>query len=142
MGRGIRRHHGGIERCLILLAEHPDAVAYEVMSAGMRLRDLGSDTLTWSDLATLLHYPRERGPLYRVICGEYADWDHQSALLAEVIDLLALISWQLSGDRQAKQPDPYPRPGADGRQEPAGEVTDDDDAYTIEEMDALLGLTQ
>lgn len=142
MGRSVRRERGGIERCLILLDEHPDAVAYEVMSAGMRLRDLGSDTLTWSDLATLLHYPRERGPLYRIIRGEYADWDHHSALLAEVIDLLALISWQLSGDQQAKQPDPYPRPGADGRQESEGEVTDDDDAYTIEEMDALLGLTQ
>ena len=140
MGRGIRRHHGGIERCLILLAEHPDAVAYEVMSAGMRLRDLGSDTLTWSDLATLLYYPRERGPLYRAILGDRADWDHHAQLLATIIDMLAGANWQRAGGKEQDRPEPYPRPGVPGYSHAISEPVADDDAYTIEELEASLGL--
>lgn len=139
MGRGVRHHHGGIERCLILLAEHPDAVAYEVMSAGMRLRDLGSDALTWSDLATLLYYPRERGPLYRAILGDRADWDHHTQLLAHVIDLLAAANWQRAGGKEQDRPEPYPRPGVSGYSHAISEPVADDDAYTIEELEADLG---
>lgn len=139
MGRGVRRHHGGIERCLILLAEHPDAVAYEVMSAGMRLRDLGSDTLTWSDLATLLRYPRERGPLYRAVLGDRADWDHQAQLLATIIDMLAGANWQRSGGKEQDRPEPYPRPGVSGYSHAIAAPVADDDAYTIEELEADLG---
>ena len=140
MGQSVRRDHGGIERCLTLLAEHPDAVAYEVMSAGMRLRDLGSDTLTWSDLATLLHYPRDRGPLYRAVLGDRAEWDHQAQLLAHVIDLLAAANWQRAGGKEHDRPEPYPRPGVSGYSHAISEPVADDDAYTIEELEADLGL--
>ena len=140
MGRCVRRECGGIERCLILLAEHPEAVAYEVMTAGMRLRDLGSETLTWSDLATLLYYPRERGPLYRAVLGDRAEWDHLAQLLATIIDMLAGANWQRSGGKEQDRPEPYPRPGVPGYSHAISEPVADDDAYTIEELEADLGL--
>lgn len=140
MGRCVRRECGGIERCLILLAEHPEAVAYEVMTAGMRLRDLGSETLTWSDLATLLYYPRERGPLYRAVLGDRAEWDHHAQLLAIIIDMLAGANWQRSGGKEQDRPEPYPRPGVPGYSHAISEPVADDDAYTIEELEADLGL--
>lgn len=140
MGRCVRRECGGIERCLILLAEHPEAVAYEVMTAGMRLRDLGSETLTWSDLATLLYYPRERGPLYRAVLGDRAEWDHHAQLLATIIDMLAGANWQRSGGKEQDRPEPYPRPGVPGYSHAISEPVADDDAYTIEELEADLGL--
>ena len=140
MGRCVRRECGGIERCLILLAEHPEAVAYEVMTAGMRLRDLGSETLTWSDLATLLYYPRERGPLYRAVLGDRAEWDHHAQLLATIIDMLAGANWQRSGGKEQDRPEPYPRPGVPGYSHAIAAPVADDDAYTIEELEADLGL--
>lgn len=140
MGRCVRRECGGIERCLILLAEHPEAVAYEVMTAGMRLRDLGGETLTWSDLATLLYYPRERGPLYRAVLGDRAEWDHHAQLLATIIDMLAGANWQRSGGKEQDRPEPYPRPGVPGYSHAISEPVADDDAYTIEELEADLGL--
>jgi len=47
----------------------------------------------------------------RAIRGEAARWGLTEQLLASVFDALAVISWQLSGDKQAPRPKPMPRPG-------------------------------
>uniref|UniRef100_A0AAU8B1Q3 Uncharacterized protein n=1 Tax=Dulem virus 32 TaxID=3145750 RepID=A0AAU8B1Q3_9CAUD len=112
-------------------------MAYEVLTTlGVRLQDLGSDQLTWQDLAILLAHPRRGGPLHAAIYGSDAVWDDQSnQLLGLIFDRLGAISWQLGGDADAEQPTPI-SPGA--RQEPDldGPI-DDDDAYTMDELAAL-----
>lgn len=47
----------------------------------------------------------------RRLHGERAQWSLTDHLLALVVDRLAIVSWQLAGDRKAPYPKPMPRPG-------------------------------
>jgi hypothetical protein len=49
----------------------------------------------------------------RAVHGEAARWSLTDHLLAVVADRLAIMSWQLGGNRHAPRPEPLPRPGAD-----------------------------
>lgn len=47
----------------------------------------------------------------RALHGEAARWSLTDHLLAVVADRLAIMSWQLAGNRHAPRPEPLPRPG-------------------------------
>lgn len=49
----------------------------------------------------------------RAVHGDAAAWTLTDHLLATVADRLAVISWQLGGDRKAPYPKPMVRPGVE-----------------------------
>ena len=137
MGQGQRRRPGGIWGCLAGILEYGSEVEYELLCLGLRLRDLGSDDLTWHDLSVILRHPTKGGPLHRAVFGGDAKWDDaQTQLLAQIVDVLAVGNWQRQGDSHAPRPEPIPRPGVEGYVRVTGSA-EDEDAYTIAEIDNL-----
>lgn len=76
--------------------------------------------------------------------GEEATWGIQEELLASIADLLAGANWQRGGGK-GKQPKPLERPWqrAEKQQVAQSPFGDDfeNDALTVEEMDAWLGIS-
>ena len=107
---------------------------------GVRLRDLGSDTLTWSDLTTLIQHPRKGGALHDAIRGEHAPWTLEAELAAVIADRLGHIAWQLGGDG-TDLPEPI-HPAARARHAESDDPLDEEDAFTMEELGAMLGIDQ
>ena len=112
MGRGVWRDRGGIQGLAELLAEHGEAVEYDLLTMGLRLADLGSRLLTWRDLLVIARNLPRTSALSRSINGEAADWGTSEHLLALIADHLAGANWQRGGGRDM-QPHPVPRPGVD-----------------------------
>jgi hypothetical protein len=59
----------------------------------------------------------------RALHGEAARWSLTDHLLAVVADRLAIMSWQLAGNRHAPRPEPLPRPGVDNQIRRYGKTT-------------------
>lgn len=89
---------------------HHIAVEGEFICRGLRLRDVGSDRCTWSDLRAII-YTAEPGSYLAAVLG--APWDASSYMLANVVDLLNAGNWQRGGDKNRPRPKPMPRPGDD-----------------------------
>ncbi|MDN4645357.1 hypothetical protein [Arthrobacter sp. PsM3] len=104
---------------------------------GLRLRWLGTEHLTWSDLLAIVRQSRRGTALFRAVAGEDGEWDLQNHLLAGVFDLLAAANWQRGGDESAKKPERLHRPGVVKQAE--GEVMARGKAVSIDEMNARLG---
>ena len=140
MARCLRRHGGGIARCLAVIAEHPDPLAYELLGRGLRIEQLGSDDLTWRDLALIIAYPRPGTPLHAALHGADARWDGiEPQLLAIIADRLGHITWQIGGGANTDPPPPL-HPGAARAGAPDDEdgPVADEDAYSMDELADLL----
>lgn len=87
---------------------HHMAVEGELIRRGLRLRDVGSDRCTWSDLRAII-YTADPGSYLAAVLG--APWAATEYMLANVVDLLNAGNWQRGGDRSARRPKPMPRPG-------------------------------
>lgn len=87
---------------------HHTAVEGELIRRGLRLRDVGSDRCTWSDLRAVI-YTAEPGSCLAVALG--VPWAATEYMLANVVDLLSAGNWQRGGDKNARRPKPMPRPG-------------------------------
>nr|WP_282441359.1 helix-turn-helix domain-containing protein [Corynebacterium pygosceleis] len=83
------------------------------MQVGARLRWVadGTDRLTWGDLVSIVECARYGTATYKHLAGDYGEWSDTEYLLADVIDSVSLISWQLSAKEGSPPPKPYPRPG-------------------------------
>jgi len=78
---------------------------------GFDIAELGR-SLSYGRLFTILkHSPRESA-FVRSLAGDAALWSQTDHMLAAVVDQLAVVSWQLQGDKRAARPQPLPRPGA------------------------------
>lgn len=79
----------------------------------MRLRDLGTKRLAWRDLYVIC-YTNMGDPtslLAQALNPEFGQWGSMTdQLLAETVDTLHAISWQLGGGK-GPRPDPIERPG-------------------------------
>lgn len=87
---------------------HRMAVEGELIRRGLRLRDVGSDCCTWSDLRAVI-YTADPGSHLAAVLG--VPWAATEYLLANVVDLLNAGNWQRGGDKNARRPKPMPRPG-------------------------------
>lgn len=77
----------------------------------MRLRQLGTDALTWRDLWVIVkHLPRSSA-LVRVIEGDDHPWGLAEQLLAATVDALHAANWQRGEGKKRDKPKPIPRPG-------------------------------
>lgn len=76
------------------------------------MRYLGSDELTWRDLAVIARQLPRESALARATVKEHSQWDVIAYLLALLVDSTAMGNWQRGGGKGSK-PKPVPRPGAD-----------------------------
>lgn len=129
-------HGGGILGLLELLDEHQEAVEYDLIALGLRLRDLGTPILTWRDLLVIIRQLPETSALVRELRRDAPEWwPRTDQLLAAVFDQLAILAWQNTDDARngRNKPEPLPRPGI----EPVN--TYGSEAIPIDEMADWLG---
>lgn len=118
---------------LDLIDKHEEALAYDCLTLGLRLRNVGTDDFTWGDLLAIVRQSPRSSALYRDMNPEEAEWGMQEQLLAYCADLLAAGNWQRGQGKAKDYPKPIPRPGIE---------TDKrfgKDAISIDEMADWLG---
>ena len=135
MARGFERDGGGIFWLLDLIEEQPEAVEYDLISHGLRLRDLGTDRLWWRDLMVIVRMQPRSSALTRITEPEAAEWGLTEQLLAEVADMLHIRVWQSGKARKSDQPKPIPRPGV----ETGSKTVHKHDILPVSEMADWLG---
>lgn len=114
MAGGQPRFPGGIAGLCCLLADHAEAIEFDLLTMGLRLDDLGTLALSWRDLYVIVHSLGPSSALMRKVQPELAAWASGMVLadlLAHAVDLLAGGNWQRAGKRTAPKPKPIPRPG-------------------------------
>lgn len=99
----------------MLLDEHGEAIERELISVGLRLRDLGSPDFVWRDLWVIVRQADMHSPITRSMHPDAALWGIQEQLLAELVDVAHWLQWSKTKDAQSKppknMPEPIPRPG-------------------------------
>lgn len=101
---------GGIFALSRLISQNERAIRYDLLQHGYRLEWLGTDSLSWLDLAVIVsHSDPASSSLSLRIHGEYARWDLKDYLLAAAVDALNAANWQRTG-RKSRRPKQIPRP--------------------------------
>ena len=113
MDRGVDDQRGGILGLVQFLTDYGEAVEYHLIDMGLRLRWLGTDLLTWSDLHAIIRGAPSSSAIGRELAGPGAAWSLLEHLTAVLIDAVNMGNWQRQGDPYARRPDPIKRPGAD-----------------------------
>lgn len=121
---------------LNLLDEHGDAVEYDLICLGLRLRHLGTKRLTWRDLKVIIQQQPASSALFRAMNPEEHHWTLGNQLIAAAIDALHTANWQRAGDPKAPRPRPTPRPGVES---PDTRYGGKGDAVPLEQMAEWLG---
>ncbi len=105
------------------------------MQIGLRIRDVGSDALTWADLRSFVKYLGPDSAVARELYPDAAPWQLPQLLLADVVDSLRILIWQKTkdGHRNMRRPKPIPRPGVET------ESVMGTDVMSLDEADQFLG---
>jgi len=114
MAECSRGNAGGIRSLCRLLDEFSEAVEYDLIGLGLRLRDLGTERLTWRDLKVIVtRMPQHKSALAAERHPEDASWALTEHLLAEVADTQRLLLWAKTkdGSKNRNRPKPIERPG-------------------------------
>lgn len=105
---------GGIFGLVDLLDEHEAEIEYDLISHGLRLRQLGTEALTWRDLKIIIELqPPEKSALVRSQDPEGFAWGIAEHLLAIIADSSRARVWQEGSGKSHDKPKPIPRPGVD-----------------------------
>ena len=80
--------------------------------AGRKLRDLGTDDLTWEDLWYFALYAPNTSQISLEVNGEQSQWTLTDHLLAVVADILNDANWQRGGAKGIR-PERIKRPGTE-----------------------------
>lgn len=118
---------------LDLLDEHEEPIAYDLIRLGLRLRDLGTDRLSWGDLWAIVRNAPRDSALYRALNPDH-EWTLTDLLLAEVADAVRVANWQRGSAKRHEYPKPIPRPGVEPQSATYGKG-----AIPIDEMAEWLG---
>ncbi|MFD7843997.1 DUF5361 domain-containing protein [Nocardia sp. NPDC059764] len=106
-----------------------------MIALGLRLRQLGSEWLTWGDLMALVKFLPPESALLRSMQPEAHKWQLDQYLLAEMSDCLRWLVWAKSEDAKhgRNRPEPIPRPGLESNRERVGT------AMRVDRMNEFLG---
>ncbi|MGW2662802.1 DUF5361 domain-containing protein [Nocardia tengchongensis] len=104
---------GGILSLAALLEEHSEAIEYDLIVLGLRLRDLGCPAFSWRDLKAIVNQASPDSALVRARFPEQQPWQLSQMLLADLVDTVRWVAWTKSTDARhnRNRPDPIPRPG-------------------------------
>jgi len=103
-----------------LLAEHAEAVEYDLITLGLRLDDLGTPRLSWRDLQVIVRHLPATSALRRSAGDGEEPWTVSDYLLAAIADGINGGNWQRAGKSSAPKPRPVPRPGDTSKGEQYG----------------------
>lgn len=139
MAVGLGCPSGGIFGLLELVAEHREAIEYELLDRGYGYEDIGTRNLSWGDLRTLVqrwqHLP---GNAFAESLVGHAVWSVEAQLIAGLIDVTSVSNYYLAksaGARSPKKPKPIPRPW-DAKPQTFGKG-----AIPFDEIDAWISTT-
>jgi hypothetical protein len=110
-------------------------VEADLISRGLRIRDLGTERFNWRDFKHVLTNLSQDSALHRSIGGRYTTSDY---LLVVIANTLRTMSWQLSSGKERDRPEPFFLPGMGEDTDRVQTDTYHGDAMTIEEMDEWL----
>ncbi|WP_310962153.1 DUF5361 domain-containing protein [Nocardioides terrisoli] len=115
MARGLGVDRGGIASLRRLIAEHKEALEYDLIRLGLRLDWLGTPELSWRDLLVLVRQAPESSAIRRALLGDSAGWGLPEHLLARLSDQVANLVWLQTEDgaKGVNRPVPLPRPGVE-----------------------------
>lgn len=144
VSRAFIETHGHPEDCVMLLDfidEHRDAVAYECIRLGQRLRNFPSSALTYGDLMAIIRQSPVDSAISRAVDPEQSAWGLTEQLLALVADYAANQLWMGTEDAQKgrNRPKPIPRPGVVDDDENTEVKKFGSDPVPIAELDEFLG---
>ncbi|MDI3330128.1 MAG: hypothetical protein QJR09_05245 [Micrococcus sp.] len=114
MGPRLQHRPGEIFGLVGFLRDHGEAVEYHLLTLGLKLEQLGTDALSWRDLWVIITRAPAGSAIHRSVDPEAAAWasgEINAWLFAAAVDLLAHGNWQRQGKRNARKPEPVPRPG-------------------------------
>ncbi|MET7752307.1 MULTISPECIES: DUF5361 domain-containing protein [Actinomycetes] len=130
---------GGILGLVGLINKYREAIESDLIDRGLRLRWLGTESLTWVDLRSIIACLGPESALGRAmnpLPPEEREWGLTEHLIAHLVDLTNLLWWAQTKDGQnnMNRPSRIPRPG----------IKDDvsnfgDEPMPISEMDDYLG---
>ena len=114
-----------------LAREHSEALEFDLIKLGLRLRDAGSLEFNWRDLWVICRRLGRDSELYKSMNpDDDTSWSVTDYLLAMVADNTAFRLYQAAGGK-GKKPKPVPRPGDVKRY--------GDDALPVADMQEWLG---
>ena len=94
-----------------LSREHSEALEFDLIKLGLRLRDAGSLEFNWRDLWVICRRLGRDSELYKSMNpDDDTSWSVTDYLLAMVADNTAFRLYQAAGGK-GKKPKPVPRPG-------------------------------
>ena len=111
MGGGVRHERGGILSLLTIIGDHGEALEFDLIRLGLRLRDCPSPGFNWRDLWVICRRLGRDSELYKAMNPEDdTAWSVTDYLLAMIADNTAFRLWQAANGK-GKKPRPVPRPG-------------------------------
>ncbi|QDP45032.1 tail assembly chaperone [Microbacterium phage SanaSana] len=100
----------GLFRDVLSPAPVRQALQYDLLVRGRTLDALGTEALTWYDLAAFVKH-LQRDPESALALELHGpSWSVEAQLLATIADNLAWANWQRAGKKHAPKPTPIPRP--------------------------------
>ena len=135
MDRRVRGGPGGIRGLSRILTDHGEAVEYDLIALGLRLRWLGTERLTWRDLLVIVRSSSQSSALLADTSPEDAAFGPTEMMLAVIEHRLRLLIWQ-NGGGKGKQPEMMQ---FSGEVKPTGGTLMAPEPVSIEEMNARLG---
>lgn len=110
-----RREPGGIAGLVQILEDHGPAIEYDLIKLGLRLRQLGTDLLSWRDLLVIVQHSGHDTSLNVSMHPDAAPWKLGEHLLAVIADAVIAGNWMQSkdGQKNRNRPKPIPRPGVE-----------------------------
>lgn len=121
------REPGGIVGLVLLIDEHGPAIEYDLIKLGLRLRQLGTDALSWRDLLVIAQHSGHGTALQRSMHPDAAQWGLSEHLLAMVADAVIAGNWMQSkdGQKNRNRPKPIQRPGVKPEHKKFGGTAED-----------------
>ena len=96
-----------------LIRDHAEALEFDLIKLGLRLRDAGSLAFNWRDLMVICRRLGRDSELYREMNpGDDVSWSVDTYLLAQLVDNSAWQIYQANHGKGTK-PKPVPRPNSD-----------------------------
>jgi len=106
---------GGILGLARLIQQHGEAIEYDLIRHGLRLRDLGTPSFDWRDLLVIVKHLGPESATVRAASPDQAGWGLTEQLLAALVDAVQIGNWQRQGRTHSPRPKPIPRPGVKDR---------------------------